>query len=93
MTIDEQIANLKAIGLQIDNEDYARRILGDISYFRLINRIFAVLLCISHIVDHDGHWDKLLDDIEDLIAKYSNIDISSMGFPKNWKELLNPQDN
>lgn len=57
------------------------------------NRIFAVLLCISHIVDHDGHWDKLLDDIEDLIAKYSNIDISSMGFPKNWKELLNPQDN
>lgn len=36
MTIDEQIANLKAIGLQIDNEDYARRILGDISYFRLI---------------------------------------------------------
>lgn len=57
------------------------------------NRIFAVLLCISHIVDHDAHWDKLLDDIEDLIAKYSNIDISSMGFPKNWKELLNPQDN
>lgn len=28
MTIDEQIANLKAIGLQIDDEDYARRILG-----------------------------------------------------------------
>ncbi len=36
MTIDEQIANLKAIDLQIDDEDYARRILGDISYFRLI---------------------------------------------------------
>lgn len=36
MTIDEQIANLKAIGLQIDDEDYARRILEDISYFRLI---------------------------------------------------------
>ncbi len=51
-------------------------------------RIFAVLLCISHIVDHDIHWNKLLDDIEDLIAKYSNIDISSMGFPKDWKRML-----
>ena len=30
--------------------------------------------------------------ILDLFAKYSNIDISSMGFPKNWKELLNSKD-
>lgn len=36
MNIDEQIDNLKAIGLIIDNEDYARQILNDISYFRLI---------------------------------------------------------
>lgn len=36
LTVDEQIANLKDIGLIIDNEDYARQILNDISYFRLI---------------------------------------------------------
>lgn len=36
MSIDEQIENLKAIGLKIGNEDYARQILNDISYFRLI---------------------------------------------------------
>lgn len=36
MTIDEQIENLKEIGLLIDNEAYAKRILNDISYFRLI---------------------------------------------------------
>lgn len=36
MNIEEQINNLKAIGLKIDNEDYARQILNDISYFRLI---------------------------------------------------------
>ncbi len=57
------------------------------------NRIFAVLLCISHIVDRDDHWKKFIDDIENLIAKYSNIDINSMGFPKNWKELLYPPLN
>lgn len=36
MNIDEQIENLKAVGLVIDNEDYARHILNDISYFRLV---------------------------------------------------------
>lgn len=36
MTIDEQIENLKEIGLLIENEAYAKRILNDISYFRLI---------------------------------------------------------
>ena len=36
MNIDEQIENLKAVGLKINNEDYARQILNDISYFRLI---------------------------------------------------------
>ena len=55
------------------------------------NRFYAVLLCISHIVDHDDHWRGFLDDIENLITKYSNIDISSMGFPGDWKELLCPQ--
>lgn len=36
MTIDEQIENLKEIGLLIENEVYAKRILNDISYFRLV---------------------------------------------------------
>ena len=36
MTIDEQIANLKSLGLIIENEEYAKKILNDISYFRLI---------------------------------------------------------
>lgn len=36
MNIDAQIDNLKAIGLKIDDEDYARQVLNDVSYFRLI---------------------------------------------------------
>ena len=36
MTVDEQIANLRSIGLVVEDEDYARSILNDISYFRLI---------------------------------------------------------
>lgn len=36
MSVDEQINNLKALGLQINDENYAKSILNDISYFRLI---------------------------------------------------------
>ncbi|MFR6392947.1 MAG: Abi family protein [Roseburia sp.] len=36
MTIDEQVENLKSIGLVVEDEEYAKRILNDISYFRLV---------------------------------------------------------
>ncbi len=36
MSVDEQIANLKTLGLQINDESYAKAMLNDISYFRLI---------------------------------------------------------
>ena len=36
MSIDDQIKNLKSIGLSIPNEEYARRFLNDVSYYRLI---------------------------------------------------------
>lgn len=34
MTIDEQIENLKSLGLIINDEEYAKNIFNDISYFR-----------------------------------------------------------
>lgn len=36
MTVAEQIENLKALGLAIENEDGAKALLNDVSYFRLI---------------------------------------------------------
>lgn len=36
MTIDEQVENLKSLGLIINDEEYAKKVLNDISYFRLV---------------------------------------------------------
>lgn len=36
MTVESQIENLKALGLKIEDEDYAKRFLNDVSYFRVI---------------------------------------------------------
>ena len=196
MTIDEQLENLKSLGLIIENEEYAKKILNDISYFRLIkayslgfkpkngkyeegvtfeqivelylfnanfrqvtfaeiekievnvrcrianyfaevygvlgymepqnfvdeeyhrafmadieeevrrnsktpilykeytqagignNRMFGVLLCMKQILKNDKHWNLYVDQIELLIDKYEKVDVKTMGFPDDWKKLL-----
>ena len=196
MTIDEQIENLKSLGLIIENEEYAKKILNDISYFRFIkayslgfkpkngkyeegvtfeqivelylfnanfrqvtfaeiekievnvrcrianyfaevygvlgymepqnfvdeeyhrafmadieeevrrnsktpilykeytqagignNRMFGVLLCMKQILKNDKHWNLYVDQIELLIDKYEKVDVKTMGFPDDWKKLL-----
>ena len=52
------------------------------------NRIFGVLLCIKHLLNHDTHWNQFADKIEMLFDKYECVQIHTMGFPQNWKELL-----
>ncbi|WP_455951277.1 Abi family protein [Eubacterium sp.] len=52
------------------------------------NRIFGVLLCMMQLLKEDKNWILFVDEIEMLIEKYEGIDIKTMGFPDNWKELL-----
>ena len=52
------------------------------------NRIFGVLLCLKHILKNDPHWNDFVDEIDVLVKKYKNVDIKTMGFPSNWKQLL-----
>lgn len=50
--------------------------------------IYAVLLCMKHLLKNDTHWNLFVDNIELLFDKYDNVQIKTMGFPTNWKELL-----
>lgn len=52
------------------------------------NRIFGVLLCLKNLLKNDVHWDLFVDKIELLFDKYESVNICTMGFPENWKELL-----
>lgn len=52
------------------------------------NRLYGVLLCLKHLLKYDDHWNMFVDNIELLIEKYECIQINTMGFPLNWKELL-----
>ena len=52
------------------------------------NRVFGVLLCMKQLLKNDDHWNLFVDNIEILFDKYEQVDIKTMGFPENWKELL-----
>lgn len=52
------------------------------------NRIYGVLLCLKHLLKNDTHWNLFVDNIELFFDKYECVQISTMGFPENWKELL-----
>ena len=52
------------------------------------NRIYGVLLCLKHLLKDDDHWNLFVDKIELLFDKYPCVQISTMGFPENWKVLL-----
>lgn len=52
------------------------------------NRIYGVLLCLKYLLKDDDHWNLFVDKIELLFDKYPCVQISTMGFPENWKVLL-----
>lgn len=55
------------------------------------NRIFGVLLCLKQLFKSDSHWNLFIENIELLFEKYEGVNIKTMGFPENWKELLEIQ--
>lgn len=52
-------------------------------------RVFASLICMKHLLPNDRHWTIFIDKISLLFDKYPNAKIELMGFPENWKEILN----
>ena len=52
------------------------------------NRIYGVLLCMKHLLRSDTHWNLFVDKIEMLFEKYESVQIGTMGFPEDWKEIL-----
>ena len=83
MTIDEQIENLKSIGLIVDDEGYAKKILNDISYFRLI-KAYSINLKLKN-----GSYNKniMFKDIVDLYL--FNANFRQIMFPEIEKVEIN----
>lgn len=76
MTIKEQINNLQEIGLIINDEEYAEKILNDISYFRLI-KAYSLNLKVKN-----GNYSNPVT-FEHLVELYL--------FNANFRQILFPE--
>ena len=83
MTIDEQVENLKDIGLIVGNEEYAKKILNDISYFRLI-KAYSL-----NLKPKNGNYGENVT-FEQIVELYLfNANFRQMIFPEIEKVEIN----
>ena len=61
MTIDEQVENLKGKGLVISDEEYAKKVLSEISYFRLIKAYSLGLKEKNGYYHNDVSFEQLVE--------------------------------
>lgn len=52
------------------------------------NNLFSYLLCASHLIYSYEKWSNFLDELEREVEKYYLIDVTKIGFPENWKDVL-----
>lgn len=83
MTIDEQVENLKSIGLIINDEEYAKKILNDISYFRMI-KAYSL-----NLKEKNGNYNEKIT-FEHIVDLYLfNANFRQIIFPEIEKVEIN----
>ena len=50
--------------------------------------LFFQLYILGKVINNENLWQDTLSGIESLIEKYPYVEISRIGFPKGWKEIL-----
>ena len=83
MTIEEQVENLKSIGLIVNDEEYAKKILNDISYFRLI-KAYSL-----NLKPKNGNYESAVT-FEQIVELYLfNANFRQIIFPEIEKVEIN----
>lgn len=57
------------------------------------NRLFATLICLKHLLPNDRHWSEFVENISNLLYKYSKVDKFKIGFTDTWEDVLNNKIN
>ncbi len=83
MTIDEQVENLKSIGLIVDDDKYAKKILNDISYFRLV-KAYSL-----NLKSKNGNYNKQITFKEIVDLYLFNANFRQIIFPEIEKIEIN----
>ncbi len=53
------------------------------------SKIFCVFLIFKKLIIIPGEWEKVKNNLLQLLKEYDDIDIKGMGFPVDWEDLIN----
>ena len=53
------------------------------------SKIFCVFLIFKKLIIIPGEWEKVENNLLQLLKEYDDIDIKRMGFPVDWEDLIN----
>lgn len=83
------VRNICAHYGRLYNAKLAKRPMMYDQYRELGNdRIFCILLCMSHLLHTDTCWNSFLESLKTVIANHPYANLTTMGFPDNWNEYL-----
>lgn len=51
-------------------------------------QIMGTLACLNRLIPHDVAWTTFIDTLEALLEKYPHAKKEALGFPDDWKEVL-----
>lgn len=60
----------------------------DQAMYQAHNRLFPVLLALKRILDKQSIWDVFISGFSIIAEQYKDADLTCMGFPDNWREVL-----
>lgn len=49
------------------------------------NKVYATLICLKYLIPDLSHWITFVSDMQELLREFPNVDIGTMGFPKDWQ--------
>lgn len=52
------------------------------------NRVMGSIICLKYLLPNDHHWSEFVEELDSLLNKYPHVKKEKIGFPNNWREIL-----
>lgn len=74
---------------KISNNDKKMLTQNNINVSNSNHKLFIYVFIMIKLIKNSSQKNKIINDLDLLFNKYSSVDLTKIGFEKNWKNILN----
>ena len=74
---------------KISNKDKKILMANNITVSNSNHKLFIYVFIMIKLIKNSSQKNKIINDLDLLFNKYSSVDLTQIGFKKNWKNILN----